>query len=98
MTRIELVGMSTLLIAIAGCAGQHASSPPVAPILSGLYRVCVDKAGSVSSVDAIEPLSAPDLDAKVRTQTRSWKFRPAVTKVGPVPFCEKVRFVFDPGG
>lgn len=64
------------------------------PSLVGAYWLCIDEAGSVMSVNAIEPTGIPGYDAKIASTIRTWKYRPFVANEAPHKVCAAVTFIY----
>ncbi|MDX2019349.1 MAG: energy transducer TonB [Deltaproteobacteria bacterium] len=56
-------------------------------------KICVNKAGHVSSVDVRQGLSTA-LDAQVVNAVSAWRFAPITINDNPVPFCYPAVFVW----
>jgi hypothetical protein len=99
ITRAGLVAIgSVILFAFGGCAAQNASSTPTVSTPIGMYRICVDTTGAVSSVDAVQPPNSPALNASLREQLRSLKFRAATKDGVPVTYCMRYQLISRPDG
>lgn len=70
---------------------RSGAPPPEATTDIGTYRICVDTAGAVSTVDAVQPFTSSKLDVLMRRKLRSWKFRPLIKNGVAVAFCYQAR-------
>lgn len=65
----------------------------MASTLTLAARICVDKAGAVTSVDIRQSVSET-VDAGVANTVRGWRFSPMTVNGNPVPFCYPAVFVW----
>lgn len=63
--------------------------------VEGSYWYCVDEAGSVMTVNAIESTGLQGYDARIRSAMLSWRYRPYTIGGRPVPVCTTIRFVYN---
>jgi hypothetical protein len=66
--------------------------PPPAGAAVGVYKVCVDTSGTVTSVEPITPLGG-DKDGGMMAAIRRWKARPQ-----PIAVCSATRVVYEKTG
>jgi outer membrane biosynthesis protein TonB len=59
-------------------------------VAEGLYKICVDTGGRVSSVEVVESASAM-IDPRWMATMRTWQYRPFSIGGRPVPFCHPQR-------
>jgi len=62
---------------------------------AGVYRICVDQAGEVTSVATRRSAGAPQIDDGFRTAIATWRYRPLEVGNEPVAFCYSLRLAVD---
>jgi hypothetical protein len=60
-------------------------------VLWGLYKVCVNRQGTVERVRTIKSALNPAIDLNWKTTIRTWRYQPYTVNGRPVPFCSPVR-------
>ena len=60
----------------------------------GVFKVCVDATGAVSSANPAKSIGYPAYDNRLAAAVRAWRFRPLMVNGRPAPFCGMVTFVY----
>jgi hypothetical protein len=63
--------------------------------LVGAFKLCLDRAGSVSSVSVLKPTGASRYDEKILTKMGEWRYKPFLDAGVPVPVCSAVTFIYE---
>jgi hypothetical protein len=63
--------------------------------LVGAFKLCLDRAGGVSSVSVLKTTGAPRYDDKILTKMGEWRYKPFVDAGVAVPVCTAVTFIYE---
>ncbi len=63
--------------------------------VTGIFKVCIDRAGAVQSAKTLKATGYPGYDAKLTsTIEATWKYRPFLFEGKPAPVCTAVTFIY----
>jgi TonB family protein len=60
--------------------------------LTGMFKVCIDARGSVSSIGQLRSTGFPAYDDQLAGAIRTWRYRPYAVNNVPIPVCGVVTF------
>ena len=63
--------------------------------LVGAFKLCIDRAGGVSSVSVLKPTGAPRYDETILAKMGEWRYKPFVDAGAAVPVCTAVTFIYE---
>ena len=62
----------------------------------GVFKLCIDTKGKVSSIDRIKSTGFAAYDAELRGGMNLWKYKPRVVNGKPIAICGTITFLFTP--
>ncbi len=57
-------------------------------------KVCIDRAGAISSVKVLKSSGFPAYDAKLTREINKWRYRPFSVNGTPTPVCSAIQFIY----
>jgi hypothetical protein len=60
----------------------------------GSFKLCVDAAGAITSVNQLKSTGFQAYDTKIQTGIRQWRYKPFMVNGQPVPVCTAVTFIY----
>jgi protein TonB len=55
--------------------------------LTAIFKVCIGVSGGISQINLLKPSGAPALDDFIRSNLRTWRYRPYMINGKPTPIC-----------
>ena len=62
--------------------------------LLGIFKMCIDKTGRISSVKVLKSIGYPAYDDELIGAMKKWRYLPYRAGKEPVPVCTKIDFVY----
>jgi len=60
----------------------------------GTLKICIATDGGISSASVLSSTKYPAYDSKLLSSVRSWKYKPYLVNMTPMPVCSTVTFVY----
>ncbi|WP_428269646.1 energy transducer TonB [Haliangium sp.] len=60
----------------------------------GVFKMCLNKAGGVSSIDMVKSSGYPDYDRKIRSKMQEWRYQPYMVNGQAIPVCSSITFIY----
>jgi len=61
--------------------------------LTAIFKVCISEVGAIAQTNLLKPSGAPSLDDFIRSNLRTWRYRPYMINGKPTPICGTKVFI-----